>query len=64
MKGTKTKALLGFRPVRTFGILLIGGYRIDKGEPPIPKQVVLDSKNNLFTDQDILDGQKRTESFL
>ena len=56
----KTKKLwLGFIVVMviSFGVLLYFGSEIYRQAPPIPKKVVTESGQTLFSGQDIKDGQ-------
>ena len=57
MTSPKVKAVLLFCLALTFGILIFGGYAINKGKPPIPVKVLDDSGNVLFTGEDIIRGQ-------
>lgn len=54
---TKLRSLLLFVLVLTFGVLIFGGYMIHKQKPPIPVAVKSVSGDNLFTAQDVMDGQ-------
>lgn len=51
------KAVLLFLLGITFGVLLFGGYMINKEKPPIPKVVKTEDGQILFTEKDIIDGQ-------
>ncbi|GFK92815.1 Nitric oxide reductase subunit B [Fundidesulfovibrio magnetotacticus] len=57
MTSPKVKAVLLFCLALTFGILIFGGYAINKGKPPIPVKVLDDSGNVMFTGEDIISGQ-------
>jgi nitric oxide reductase subunit B len=40
-----------------FGVLLFGGYLMNKEKPPIPRAAVAASGGSVFTEKDIVDGQ-------
>jgi len=58
MKDPRVRALLLFLLAITFGVLLFGGYLIDRQKPPIPATVVSDSGATVFTREDVKSGQK------
>jgi nitric oxide reductase large subunit len=41
----------------TFGVLIFGGYAINKEKPPIPFKVLDHSGSVLFTGEDVIGGQ-------
>jgi len=43
--------------VMTFGVLLFGGYLMNREKPPIPKEVVTQNGQVLFSEKDVIDGQ-------
>ncbi len=49
--------MLLFVLVITFGVLLFGGYLMNREKPPIPKEVVTHNGQVLFTEKDVIDGQ-------
>ncbi len=57
MRNSISRAILLFLLGVTFGVLLFGGYMINKEKPPIPKVVKTEEGRVLFTEKDILDGQ-------
>jgi nitric oxide reductase subunit B len=57
MMGSKTKAILLFLLAMTFGVLMFGGYIINKEKPPIPVRIVTTEGVTLFTGEDIINGQ-------
>ena len=57
MKSSKTKAILLFMLTLTFGVLLFGGYLINREKPPIPASVVATDGRALFGAADITGGQ-------
>ncbi|MEI6876590.1 MAG: cbb3-type cytochrome c oxidase subunit I, partial [Spirochaetota bacterium] len=58
MNTLRTRALLLFVLVLTFGVLLLGGYLINKEKPPIPALVVGPGGTPIFTGDDIKEGQQ------
>ena len=58
MKSLRTRALLLFVLVLTFGALLLGGYLINKEKPPIPALVVGPGGATVFSAEDIKEGQQ------
>jgi len=57
MQSSKTKAILLFMLTLTFGVLLFGGYLINREKPPIPKSVAALDGRALFGEEDITSGQ-------
>lgn len=57
MGNAKTKAVLLFMLALTFGVLLFGGYLMNKEKPPIPRAAVAVDGQSIFTEQDVVDGQ-------
>jgi nitric oxide reductase large subunit len=57
MENPRTRAILLFMLVLTFGVLLFGGYLMDKEKPPIPDGVVIEDGKVLFSGEDITQGQ-------
>lgn len=57
MLNPKIRAILLFILVICFGVLLFGGYLINRDKPPIPARVVSSSGETVFTNQDITNGQ-------
>jgi nitric oxide reductase subunit B len=53
----KIRAILLFFLILTFGVLIFGGYIINKAKPPIPLKVTAPSGNTIFTAEDIIGGQ-------
>ncbi len=53
----KVRAILLFLLVLAFGVLIFGGYLINKEKPPIPEVVKTESGEVVFTGKDIIDGQ-------
>jgi nitric oxide reductase subunit B len=58
MKDPRIRALLLFLLAVTFGVLLFGGYLINREKPPIPGRVVSEAGAVVFTRADVKDGQK------
>jgi nitric oxide reductase subunit B len=58
MVNSKTRAWLLFFLVMAFGVLLFGGYLMNKEKPPIPAAAVTADTQTVFTVQDIEEGQK------
>ncbi|HEQ98517.1 MAG TPA: nitric-oxide reductase large subunit [candidate division Zixibacteria bacterium] len=57
MNNPVVRAVLLFLLVLTFGVLIFGGYVINREKPPIPEKVVAPDGSTVFTGADILDGQ-------
>jgi len=55
---TQWRAVLLFLLIICFGVLIFGGYLINREKPPIPEAVVDPSGNIIMTQQNILDGQQ------
>ncbi|HTZ50720.1 MAG TPA: nitric-oxide reductase large subunit [Spirochaetia bacterium] len=58
MKDPRVRALLLFLLAITFGVLLFGGYLIDRQKPPIAASVVSDTGATVYTREDVKNGQK------
>ena len=56
MGGSRTKAVFLFVLALSFGVLLFGGYLMNKEKPPIPRAAVA-AGESVFTEQDVIDGQ-------
>lgn len=54
---TKLRAIFLFFLILTFGVLILGGYLINKSKPPIPDKVATINGDAVFTGKDIIDGQ-------
>jgi len=54
---TKLRAIFLFFLILTFGVLILGGYLINKSKPPIPDKVETSDGHAVFTGKDIVDGQ-------
>lgn len=59
MSNPKTRAILLFLIVITFGVLVFGGYMINRDKPPIPERVVSEKGDIIFAKSDILQGQNQ-----
>jgi nitric oxide reductase subunit B len=57
MDSPKWRAVFLFFIVLTFGVLIFGGYYINKEKPPIPLRVIDASGDVLFSSEDIVAGQ-------
>ncbi|MCI0495320.1 cbb3-type cytochrome c oxidase subunit I, partial [candidate division KSB1 bacterium] len=57
MISAKVRAILLFLLVLAFGVLIFGGYLINKEKPPIPEVVKTETGEVVFTGKDIIDGQ-------
>lgn len=57
MISPKVKAVFFFCLALTFGVLIFGGYAINKEKPPIPAKVLDHSGSTLFTGEDVIGGQ-------
>jgi nitric oxide reductase subunit B len=57
MGSSKTKAVLLFMLALAFGVLLFGGYLMNREKPPIPRAAVVASGESVFTEKDVVDGQ-------
>ncbi|NQU64723.1 MAG: cbb3-type cytochrome c oxidase subunit I, partial [SAR324 cluster bacterium] len=58
MNNQKLKIGILFGMVISFGVLIFGGYLINKEKPPIPQTVFSPSGEILYTHNDIMAGQK------
>jgi nitric oxide reductase large subunit len=58
MKSPIVRAVLLFLLVLTFGVLIFGGYMINREKPPIPDKVVTRDGATLFSGADITGGQE------
>ena len=58
MMNPRIRALLLFFLAITFGVLLFSGYLIKKEKPPIPAMVTSEKGEQLFTRDDVKNGQK------
>jgi nitric oxide reductase subunit B len=57
MGSPKTKAFLLFMLALAFGVLLFGGYLMNREKPPIPRAALTASGESVFTEKDVVDGQ-------
>jgi nitric oxide reductase subunit B len=57
MTNPKTRAILLFFLILTFGVLIFGGYLINKAKPPIPSKIIAPSGDTIATAEDIVGGQ-------
>lgn len=57
MGSSKTKAVFLFMLALAFGVLLFGGYLMNREKPPIPRTAVSAAGESVFTEQDVVDGQ-------
>ncbi|MFZ2634246.1 MAG: nitric-oxide reductase large subunit [Desulfosalsimonadaceae bacterium] len=57
MTNPKIRAIFLFILILAFGVLIFGGYLINKAKPPIPERVVAPSGETILTAKDIIDGQ-------
>lgn len=57
MKNPKVRAVLLFLLVITFGVLMFGGYLMNREKPPIPTQVKGPGGEVVFTAEQVMDGQ-------
>ena len=58
MQNPRLRAIFLFILALTFGVLILGGYYINKEKPPIPQKVVNEQGETVFTANDVLFGQK------
>ena len=58
MQNPRLRAIFLFVLALTFGVLILGGYVINKEKPPIPEKVVSQAGDVIFTGDDIISGQK------
>ncbi len=58
MHNPKTRAILLFLLGLTFGVLIFGGYLINREKPPIPSKVITQNGEILLTGEDIMAGQQ------
>lgn len=58
MQSPVTRAIMLFLLGLVFGVLIFGGYLINREKPPIPTQVVTENGDLLFTGEDIVTGQQ------
>ena len=58
MSSHRSRAILLFVLVAAFSVLIFGGARINRMKPPIPARVVDASGHVVFTDSDIMVGQR------
>ena len=52
-----TKAVFLFMLAMAFGVLLFGGYLMNKEKPPIPRAAVTTGGETVFAEQDVVEGQ-------
>lgn len=57
MTNPKTRAIFLFFLILTFGVLIFGGYLINKAKPPIPAKIIAPSGQTIVTAEDIIGGQ-------
>ena len=57
MTNPKIRAIFLFILILAFGVLIFGGYLINKSKPPIPERIVAPSGETILTTKDIIDGQ-------
>lgn len=57
MFGRTTKAVLLFMLAMAFGVLLFGGYLMNREKPPIPAAVITEDGSTVFTGSDVIAGQ-------
>jgi len=57
MQNPRARAILLFLLALTFGVLIFGGYLINKEKPPIPSRAVTETGDVIFTADDVLAGQ-------
>ena len=57
MTNPKLRAIFLFILGLTFGVLIFGGYIINKAKPPIPVKIMAPSGDTIITGEDIIDGQ-------
>jgi len=57
MNSPRLKAFFLFFLVLTFGVLIFGGYLINREKPPIPQKIVSDDNQVVVTIEDIHNGQ-------
>ena len=57
MTNPKLRAIFLFILTLTFGVLIFGGYIINKAKPPIPVKIIAPSGDTIITGEDIIDGQ-------
>ena len=57
MTNPKIRAIFLFFLALTFGVLIFGGYLINKEKPPIPAKIITSSGETIITGKDIIDGQ-------
>lgn len=57
MTNPKIRAFFLFFLALTFGVLIFGGYLINKEKPPIPERVIAPSGQTVITGDDIINGQ-------
>jgi nitric oxide reductase subunit B len=57
MTNPRFRAFFLFVLALTFGVLIFGGYLINREKPPIPETVQTPSGQTIFTGEDIINGQ-------
>ncbi len=57
MESSRTRAVLLFLLALTFGVLLFGGYLMDREKPPVPAAVAAADGRTLYTGEDVTRGQ-------
>ncbi|MFH0728304.1 MAG: nitric-oxide reductase large subunit [Pseudomonadota bacterium] len=57
MTNPKIRAIFLFFLILAFGVLIFGGYLINKAKPPIPEKIVSLSGDTIMTEADIMNGQ-------
>jgi nitric oxide reductase subunit B len=57
MTNPKIRAIFLFILTVTFGVLIFGGYLINKSKPPVPAAVISPSGDTIITGKDIINGQ-------
>ncbi|MDP2646575.1 MAG: nitric-oxide reductase large subunit [Desulfobacterales bacterium] len=57
MTNPRLRAVFLFFLTLTFGVLIFGGYLINKAKPPIPVRITAPLGDTIITGKDIIDGQ-------
>ena len=58
LSNPKVRAILLFFIALTFGVLVFGGYLINREKPPVPETILAPSGQVIFSGEDIFEGRE------